>query len=124
MSTATEAAFYKEATRATVPEMAAECQRLLGQRLVAYVTGHRSPKMVGRWALEKSEPQAEAKERLRALYRTVRILGEHEQPDTIRAWLMGANPQLHDQAPVELLREAKLTELTPVFHAAENFVSD
>jgi len=118
MSTTIESA-YAGALRAPVRQMADECQRLLGQRLVAYVTGHKSPKIVGRWALGQNEPHDDARERLRALYRVVLILRETEQPDTIRAWLVGANPQLDDKAPVELLRN---DEFVPAYKAAENFV--
>jgi hypothetical protein len=71
----------------------------------------------GRWV--RTNPHDDARERLRALYRVVLILQETEQPDTIRAWLVGANPQLDDQAPVELLRNDKFV---PAYKAAENFV--
>src|SRR5262245_30721626 len=117
MNTAMQAA-HDQAMRTPVVDLATACQRLFGQRAVAYVAGHKTPQIVGRWAAGYNEPNDEARARLRALYRTVLILEEREQPDTIRAWMLGANPQLDDRAPLELLHD---DEFVPVYKAAENF---
>ena len=110
-------AAHKEAITAPIPEMAEELQALLGQRVVAYTTGVRSPKAVGRWATGTS-PHPDAEKKLRALYRAVLILREVYGAETIRAWLAGANPDLGDSAPVEALHEGRDVD---VFHAAESF---
>lgn len=112
---------FRNSLRTPTPQMAAELQEAIGQRLVAYATGNRSPKVVGQWAQGIHEPQGDKKDRLRALYRTFLVLAAHESPDTIRAWLVGANPSLADAAPIEALRERRGAE---VVHAAEDFVVD
>lgn len=119
---------HKQETRATVALIATELQAALGQRLVAYVTGNRSPKVVGRWARGDGKPQDDdAEQRLRGLYRTFLILrgteeeGYLEQPETIRNWLLGANPYLDDEPPLKILREG---DQSRVQRAAEQFIQD
>lgn len=121
MSTLAADAAYRHAMKATPQEMAGSLQEAAGQRLVAYATKNKSPKVVGRWALGQHEPQGDSLQRLRDLYRTYLILSDSERPDTIRAWLQSANPLLNDQAPIELLREGHSAE---VFRAAADFLRD
>jgi hypothetical protein len=97
--------------------MAGGLQELLGQRVVAYATGLRSPKAVGRWTTG-TNPHREQDKKLRNLYRTVLILRESYGPETIRAWLEGANPDLGDVAPIDALRQGRDVD---VFRAAEDF---
>lgn len=115
-----EAAF-QEATRAELPQVAQELQQALGQRLVAYATGVRSPQAVGRWAAGKSDPQQNTEQRLRTLYRVFLILQESENDKTIRAWFQSANPQLANQAPIEVLRESTANDAAAVAEAAVDF---
>jgi hypothetical protein len=110
---------YKEATVKPVKEIAAELQELLGQKLVAYGVGVNSPKLVGRWAAGDHDPRDDTATRLRVLYRVVRTLQQHYEPSTIRAFLMGANPDLQDRAPIDVIREDQGAE---VVRAAEVFL--
>jgi hypothetical protein len=114
-----EAAAHSRAMREAVRPMAQALQEALGQRLVAYATGTRSPQAVGRWAAGHNKPYGQVQRRLRALYRVYLTLSETEDDATIRAWLVGANPQLGERAPIELLRE---DDETAVFRAATAFV--
>lgn len=98
---------FKEATVRPVNEIAAELQNTLGQRLVAYATRVQSPKLVGRWAAGDHEPRQNAETQLRLLYRAVVTLREQYGPDTIRAFMTGANPDLNDEAPIEAIREGR-----------------
>ncbi len=110
---------FKEATVRPVPEIADDLQKLLGQRLVAYAAGVRSPKLVGRWAAGEHDPRLDAATRLRALYRVVVTLREHYGPETIRAFVTGANPDLGDRAPLDVIRDGHGTDAV---HAAEAFL--
>ena len=56
---------------------------------------------------------------MRDLFQVTRLLLDRESASTTRAWMIGANPQLEDQAPIELLHER---QLGPVLRAAEAFV--
>jgi hypothetical protein len=112
-------AAHKQAITESIAAIAQELQELLGQKLVAYTTDVKSPKAVGRWAHGVVEPRAEAEQRLRALYRAVLTLQEAYGPQTIRAWLQGANPDLANQAPVDVLRKGRDAA---VIEAAESFI--
>lgn len=113
---------YEQETRTSVQDIASALQKDVGQRLVAYVTGNRSPKIVGRWASGEGNPQTdEAEGRLRSLYRTYLILLSREEPPTIRNWLLGANPHLGDRPPIQILREG---DQSKVYKAAQEFISD
>lgn len=112
-------AAHRQATLASVDEIAGKLQGELGQRLVAYAAGIRSPKLVGRWAAGAHPPAPAAEQRLRALYRTALILDAAYGPETTRAWLTGSNPDLNDEAPLELLRDG---QDVAVFNAASVFV--
>lgn len=120
MSTLAEAA-YKEAMKASPQEMVRSLQDVAGQRLVAFVTKNKSPKVVGRWALGQHDPQGDSLQHLRDFYRTYLILKASEEPETIRAWLQSSNPHLSDHAPIELLRDG---DSAPVFRAAADFLRD
>lgn len=116
---ATQRAAYRKEVAEPTAAIAQTLQHDLGQRLVAYVTDTQSPKAVGRWA-HGVEPRDDARRKLRELYRTVLILKEVYGADTIRAWLEGANPDLNNQAPVEMLRAGRASPR--VFEAAESFI--
>jgi hypothetical protein len=111
---------HRRAIQAPFQEIAKELQEILGQRLVAYVARVRSPKAVGRWATGENRAQRfEIEQHVRDLYRVIITLAESEQPETIRAWLLAANPQLEDRAPIEQLRDG---DSVAVLHAAINFI--
>jgi uncharacterized protein (DUF2384 family) len=112
---------HKAAIVQPMPEVAGELQELLGQKLVAYAAGVRSPKLVGRWAAGEHDPRSESEKRLRDLYRVwLTLKEEYDSPSTLRAFLMGANPNLQDRAPIDVIREGDGIEAV---HAAEAFVN-
>jgi hypothetical protein len=95
---------YRASVTSSIPQIAEDLQTTLGQRLTAYAVGVRDPKAVGKYARAAIEPREETAQRLRDLFRIVRLLDE-ERPETIRAWLIGSNPLLADKAPIEVLHE-------------------
>lgn len=98
--------------------IAQSLQETLGQRLVAFAVGIKDPKAIGKYATGR-KPRADTEARLRDLYRVTRLLLSAETPGTTRAWMIGANPQLNDAAPIEALHER---QIAPVMRAAEAFV--
>jgi hypothetical protein len=110
----------------TIDEIAGKLQTVLGQRLTAYAVGVKDPKAIGKYARGENEPREDTVQRLRDLYRIVTILG-HEQPDVVRAWMIGSNPYLDDRAPIELLHEenikpvARTADFSPVPFTPEAF---
>jgi hypothetical protein len=112
MSVATNPEAIERAT-VTLPvsDVARYLQDTLGQQVVAYITGLKDPKMVGRWAANKGEPRSAATHmRLRYAYEVTRLLADAYGPETARAWLFGSNTRLDDEAPAYLLRYAETPE--------------
>jgi hypothetical protein len=104
-----------------VSRLADELQRAIGQRLVAYAVGVRSPQAVGRWARGERVPRPKTVVKLMDLYGVYLVLSETERDEMIVAWLLGGNPHLGENAPIELLREG---DDEPVLSAAIAFVLD
>ena len=92
---------------ASVAEIAASLQKHLGQRVTAYLSGVKDPKMVGRWARGTVKPREVAELRLRAAYPAAELLVDAYGPDTARAWFFGTNTRLGDEAPAHLLRHGE-----------------
>jgi hypothetical protein len=112
---------HRVAARTAVAIIADELQKILGQRQVAFAVGIKSSKEVGRWATDDSKPRDETDVRLRQLFRVVEVLRKGgEEPDTIRAWLLGSNPSLDEEAPIEAFRDGRWTE---ALRAAESFIA-
>jgi hypothetical protein len=110
---------HGQAIRAGVPEMAAHLQALFGQKLTAVLLGITEPKAVGRYARGEQKPQAEIEERLRAAFQIATLLEQAESAAIVRAWFMGMNPELDDQAPARVLRR----EPERVLQAARQFLA-
>jgi hypothetical protein len=51
------------------------------------------------------ERPVRSEQRLRQAYQGTQFLLEAEAPDTVRAWFMGMDPYLDDQAPALVLRD-------------------
>jgi hypothetical protein len=95
-----------EATRLGIDEIAGYLQRQLGQKLTAYLAGVTDPKMVGRWAAGRAQPRDERAMRLRDAFKATRLISEAFGPTTAKAWWVGSNTRLDDQAPAAIVRRA------------------
>ena len=65
-------------------------------------------------------PWAESEARLRTAFQVFHLLQNEESPHTVRAWMIGMNPQLDDVSPAEAIHEGKLKD---VWVAAKAYVS-
>lgn len=95
-----------EAIRLDIQEVSAYLQATLGQKLTAYLAGLSDAKVVGRWALGRSQPRATADLRLREAYKATRMLTSAYDATTAKAWWVGTNTRLDDHAPAAVLRNA------------------
>lgn len=86
-------------------------QEHLGQKLTAHIAGLADPKAIGKIAKGARAPREEAEKKLRAAYRVLTILLDDESAHTARAWFIGMNPQLDDDAPADVLREGRLKDV-------------
>jgi hypothetical protein len=102
---ALEQAIHRQTTRLGMPMIVGSLQDILGQRLVAVIAGVSDARAVGKWVRGQRSPHPEAEQRLRNAYQIVQLLLERESAETIRAWFVGMNPDLEDQAPAFVLGE-------------------
>jgi hypothetical protein len=111
----------KESMTTKPPKIAAYLQETLGQKLTAYVAGLTDPKAVGSWIREENDPRDLAVMRLRCAYQAVRMLVAAYDAGTAKAWLLGTNTRLNDEAPAYLLRNSRtvddLRQLIPTARA-------
>ncbi|MBI4236575.1 MAG: XRE family transcriptional regulator [Chloroflexi bacterium] len=119
MNVAIEQAVHGLATRMAVSALVRSLQEMLGQRLVAVIAGVSDVKAVGKWARGERTPHPEAERRLRDAFQVVQLLLRAESAETIRAWLLGMNPDLDDQSPALVLAERP----NEVLQAARAFVA-
>ena len=105
MTANVEEATRSLAARLELPVLVRSFQDVLGQPLVAVLAGVSDAETVGTWARGQRTPQPEAERRLRHAFHITQLLLQEESADTVRAWFVGMNPDLNDQAPALLLAE-------------------
>lgn len=110
---------HRLAVSEEIAVVAQSLQETLGQKLTAFAVGIKDPKAIDRYATGW-QPRADIEARLRDLFRVTRLLLLEEAPTTVRAWMIGANPQLNDEAPIAALQERRTA---PVIRAAEAFMT-
>ena len=106
------ATLHRESVTAPLHEVASSLEAVLGQPLTAYIAGVREGKTVHRWATGAitSTRDVAAEQRLRAAYQVSRTLLLHDAPPTVRAWFMGMNPELDDEAPADVIRQGRFKD--------------
>lgn len=110
---------HRRTTRLGVSTIVGSLQDILGQRLVAVIAGVSDAKAVGKWARGERTPHPDTEQRLRSAFQIVQLLLERESTETVRAWLVGMNPDLDDQAPALVLHEDPVA----VLRAARSFLA-
>lgn len=103
---------HREAISTPLNEMVSALQDRLSRRITAYIAGVDNVKAVTRWASGEvsaiRDPAVEQK--LRTAYEIFLLLANYESGNTVKAWFIGLNPQLGDEAPIDALREGRLKE--------------
>ena len=109
---------HRQATAASISDIARFVQEVLSRRLTAYAAGVQEGKTVTRWASgEVTEIRDfEVEQRLRTTYEIVLLLLVHESPHSVKAWFIGMNPELDDVAPVEAIRNGQLKDAMNAAH--------
>jgi hypothetical protein len=93
----------------SVPEISRELQRVLGSRAVAYAMGLESPEAVGDFSAGAVAPGPDVEATLRDLAEVVEtgLEIENGSAELVRATLIGMNPNLNDQAALELFHNGQ-----------------
>ncbi|MGC9494861.1 XRE family transcriptional regulator [Streptomyces sp. WG7] len=97
--------------RMSIADIARFLQDNLGQRLTARITNINDPRQVGKWASGDSAPRQEAEERLRAALQVLQLIQDAESLYTARAWMIGMNPQLEDEAPLTVIADGRFKDV-------------
>jgi hypothetical protein len=111
---------HRSAAELTGNELAYELQATLGQKLVAYAVGDRHPKTIGRYARGERDPDDATLRRLVDLYTLVQVLEQGMRRQAVKSWMLGSNPRLRGNAPIEVFHEGRTAD---AFRAAQAFVS-
>jgi hypothetical protein len=101
------------AHRATVDEtpdaIASFLVGLLGASLTAHLAAV-DESTVRRWMSGEREPRPDNERRLRNASQIARMLLHNDANHTVRAWFIGMNPQLDDEAPADVIRDGRFRE--------------
>lgn len=111
---------HERSVTATTADIARFLQDVLGPKLTAHVAGISNARTVAAWATGANKPRPEAEERLRLAYQVVHLIQGDESLHVVRAWLIGLNPQLNDEAPATAIRDGRFKE---VMTAARAFIA-
>jgi hypothetical protein len=108
---AADVAAHRSAVNESFDSIVAFLVELLGPSLVAHIA-HVDNSTINRWANNNTRPDNPDKERrIRATHQIARLLLGHDANHTVRAWFIGMNPQLDDEAPADVLREDRLRDV-------------
>jgi hypothetical protein len=104
---------HKEAVSTPLNELVSALQARLSRRITAYIAGVDSVKTVTRWASGEvaTVRDHEMEQRLRTAYEVFLLLTHYDSVNTVKAWFIGLNPQLGDEAPIDALREGRLRDV-------------
>ncbi|MBT2370232.1 XRE family transcriptional regulator [Streptomyces sp. ISL-10] len=97
--------------RMSIADIARFLQDNLGQRLTARITNISDPRQIGKWASGETKPRQDAEDRLRAALQVFQLIQDAESLYTARAWLIGMNPQLEDEAPLVVIADGRYRDV-------------
>jgi hypothetical protein len=110
---------HRRSVKWDLDHVAAFLSEQLGQKLVGHLAKV-DPKTVGHWARAEQTPRTEAEKRLRMAFQVFQLLQAEDDAHTVRAWFIGINPQLDDQAPADAIRDGRLQD---VWVAAQAYIA-
>jgi hypothetical protein len=111
-----------DAALVPIHEIALFLKAHLGKNTTAYISGVSDPKMVTHWIAQHNTPRDRPQMRLREAYRAAELLVDAHGDETAKAWFVGSNVELGDQAPAYVIRNASTWEdLRLVLPAARAF---
>ena len=93
---------HRQAVSESVQDITRFLVDLLGTGLVAALANVEVV-TVRRWAAGENTPTTVRERRLRTAAQVSRLLGTVDADHTVRAWFIGMNPQLGDDAPIDVI---------------------
>lgn len=101
---------HRDSVALPLPEVVQVLREVLGTTLVAHIAGS-DVKAVAEWSTGSRAPQPAKDARLRAALQAVRLIQAVDSPHVVRAWFIGLNPQLSDEAPATALSQDQLKDV-------------
>src|SRR5690606_26456760 len=112
---------HAETVRLDTPELVRRLISHLGTTAVATLAGVRDRTLPNKWKrADGPTPRLEALRRLQDAHRAWVLIATAESDHTARAWFIGSNPMLDEDAPLIALRDDRRKE---VLAAAQAFVA-
>ena len=99
-----------DATLMPIHEIALFLRAHLGKQTTAYISGVTDPKMVSHWIARHNTPRQRPQLRMREAYRAAELLVGAYGDEAAKAWFLGSNVELGDQAPAYVIRNANTWE--------------
>ena len=109
---------HADALQINPQDLSERLARILGRHVLAVIV-KKDVRTIQRWVAGGPVSGSDEK-RLRDAYQVYSLLSTVEGDHTIRAWFVGMNPQLEDEAPAEALGEGRARD---VMAAARAFVN-
>jgi hypothetical protein len=109
---------HRKSVKWSFDHMAEFLRDQLGLKLVGHMAKV-DPKTVAHWA-QGQTPRPEAEKRVRLAFQVFQLLQADDDAHTVRAWFIGINPQLDDQAPADAVRAGRLED---VWVAAQAYIA-
>ena len=102
---------YTSSIKLSISEIANVLVEALGRSLVMRLAKVSDPHAVAGWVEGTRTPRDPQQLRLRTAYRVFQIINAAENEYAARAWFIGLNPQLDDEAPIDAIRNDDLKDV-------------
>lgn len=113
---------YAETTKMDIHDLVRELNDKVGPTIVQTMAGTKDRTSPSRWAKPNGPtPNIDVQRRLRLGYRAWLTVARSEGDSVALAWLVGSNPRLNDELPLQYVVDERVKEL---LGAAEAFVGD
>jgi hypothetical protein len=102
---------YGKTAQLSIADIVGTLQDSLGTKLTAYIAGVADAKMVSKWANGTTNPNDDRERILRDTHTIFQMILHAEDEFVARAWFIGRNPNLDDEAPIDALREGRVKDV-------------
>lgn len=100
---AAEARAHRDTAQQTIADIARFLQDNFSQRITSHIAGIEDAKQVGKWCKGQNVPRFDSEVRLRTAYQVFKLIEDRENGHIARAWMIGMNPQLEDDSPLQAI---------------------
>lgn len=107
---------HRTTTLLSIADIARVLQDTLGTKLTAYIAGVTDARMVTKW-VNGTQPAEDRARLLRDTHQIFQIILQAEDEYVARAWFIGMNPNLDDEAPADALREGRVKDVVAAARA-------